>query len=246
MVSDMPHTAREPHDTLVEYEKQHISFIDTAGIRRKSKVSGELERQGIGKSINAIEKSDIVLLVLDASEPITDQDKQLAGLLREQTRSVILVINKWDTADDNDDTFRNEVKEKIYKEFPHLDFAPIIFVSAITHYRVHQIFPLIIRAWNERHTVVEPEVLKEFLKTVTRKHLPSRGKGVHHPKIVAFSQLHNDPPIFEMLIKANTSVHFSYVHYLENRLREQFGFYAAPIVIKLSKLKRNDLKPKDI
>lgn len=246
IVSDIPHTTREPHDTLVEYEKQHISFIDTAGIRRKSKVSGELERQGIGKSINAIEKSDIVLLVLDASEPITDQDKQLAGLLREQTRSVILVVNKWDTADDNDDTFRNEVKEKIYKEFPHLDFAPIIFVSAITHYRVHQIFPLITRAWNERHTIVEPGVLKEFLKTVTRKHMPSRGKGVHHPKIVAFSQLHNDPPIFEMLIKANTSVHFSYVHYLENRLREQFGFYAAPIVIKLSKLKRNDLKPKDI
>lgn len=245
IVSDMPHTTREPHDTLVEYEGQHITFIDTAGIRRKSKVSGELERLGIGKSISAIEKSDIVLLVLDAAEPITDQDQQLAGLLREQTRSVIIVINKWDKADENDDAFRNEVKEKIYKKFPHLDFAPIIFVSAQTHYRVHQIFPLIIRAWNERQTVVDKESLREFIKKATRKHLPSRGKGVHHPKIAGFSQLHNNPPIFEMLIRANTSMHFSYVHYLENRLREEYGFYAAPIVIKMTKLKRNDVKPKD-
>ncbi len=246
IVSDMPHTTREPHDTLVEFEKQHILFIDTAGIRRKAKVSGELERLGIGKSIAAIEKSDIVLLVLDATEVITDQDQQLAGLLREQTRSVIIVVNKWDKADENDDTFRNEAKEKIYKKFPHLDFAPIIFVSALTHYRVHQIFPLIIRAWNERHTVVPPEILKEFLKSATRRHLPSRGKGVHHPKIVSFTQIHDDPPMFDMFIKANTSMHFSYVYYLENRLREQFGFFATPIVIKMSKLKRNDIKPKGI
>ena len=245
IVSNLPHTTREPHDTLVEYEGQHILFIDTAGIRKKAKVSGDLEKQGIGKSIATIEKSDIVLLILDAAESITDQDKQLAGLLREQTRSVIIVVNKWDTADANDDTFRNEVRDKIYKEFPHLDFSPIVFVSALTHYRIHQIFPLIIRAWNERQTVIQPEILKEFFKRVTRLHRPARGKGVRHPQIVKFEQLHNNPPIFEMTIKAKTSVHFSYVHYLENRLREQFGFYATPIIIKLSKLKRNDTLPKN-
>ena len=240
IVSAMPHTTREPHDTLVEYEGQHILFIDTAGIRRKAKVSGDLEKQGIGKSIEMITKSDIVLLLLDASEPITDQDKQLAGLLREQTRSVIIVINKWDTADDNDDAFRNEVRTKIYKEFPHLDFAPIVFTSSLTQYRIHQIFPMIIRAWNERQTQIPSDALQDFIKRATRKHLPSRGKGVRHPQIMGFTQLRANPPMFEMTIKNKTSVHFSYVHYLENKLREQFSFYAAPLIIKLSKLKRND------
>jgi len=117
IVSPMPHTTREPHDTLVEVEGQPLLFIDTAGIRRKAKVSGELEKIGIGKSIATINKADIVLLVLDATEPITDQDQQLAGLLREHTRSVIIIVNKWDLAEDNTDEFRNNVKKDIYASF---------------------------------------------------------------------------------------------------------------------------------
>ena len=238
IVSDMPHTTREPHDTLVEYEKQPILFVDTAGIRRKTKVSGLLERMGIGKSIEMIRRSDIVLLVLDASDSIADQDQQLAGLLREQTRSVIIIINKWDTAEENDDAFRNEVKKMIYLSFPHLDYAPIIFTSAKNGYRVHQIFPLILRAWKERQIEIPAEELREFIKTAVKKHLPSRGKGVHHPKILGFNQLGSNPPIFDLLIKAKTSVHFSYVHYLANRLREKYSFFATPIIIKLSKMKK--------
>lgn len=247
IVSPMPHTTREPHDTLVEAtfettdgksEKAHLLFIDTAGIRRKTKVTGELEKLGVVKSIATINKSDIVLLVLDASEPITDQDQQLAGLLREHTRSVIMVVNKWDTAEDNTDLFRNEVKNDLYGAFPHLKFAPIIFVSAKTSYRVHQIFPLIKQAWDARQIVVPDDVLKEFLKRVVKKHLPVRGKGVRHPKILGLTQLGYNPPMFEVKIKPNTSIHMSYVHYLENRLREEFGFFASPIIMKLSKLRK--------
>ncbi len=239
IVSSLAHTTREPHDTLVEVDGQPIIFVDTAGIRRKAKVSGELERAGIGKSLNMIKKSDIVLLVLDASEPVSAQDQQLAGLLRENTRSTIIVINKWDLAGGNDDEFRNTVKARIYADFPHLDFAPIVFTSAKTKYKIHQIFPLIMRAWEERHTIVPEEELQEFFKQVTREHRPSRGKGTRHPDILAFRQLHNNPPLFEMLIKFKTSIHFSYVHYIQNRLRERFGFFATPIVIKLTKLRRN-------
>ncbi len=244
IVSDLPHTTREPHDLQVTFDdevskkKIPLLFIDTAGIRRKQKVSGELEKIGIGKSIATISKSDIVLLVLDASEAITDQDQQLAGLLREHTRSVIIVINKWDTADDNDDAFRNEVKARIYKSFPHLDFAPIVFTSAKTGYRVHQIFPLIKQAWDARQIVVEDEVADAFLKRITKRKLPTRGKGTRHPKIYAFRQLGFNPPMFEIIIKPNTSLHMSYVHYIENRLREEFGFFAAPIIMKLSKFKK--------
>jgi GTP-binding protein len=238
IVSDMPHTTREPHDTLVEVDGKPLIFIDTAGIRRKSKVSGELERAGIGKSIDTIKKADVVLFVLDAHETITTQDQQLAGFLRENTKSTIFVINKWDLAQENTEEFKNETKAKIYADFPHLDFAPVIFVSAKTEYKVHQIFPLIFRAWEERHTIVPEDELKDFFKKVTKDHRPSRGKGTRHPQVFSFHQIHNNPPMFEMMIKFQTSIHFSYVRYIENKLRERFGFFASPIVIKLTKLRR--------
>lgn len=239
IVSRLPHTTREPHDMLVAVDGQPIIFVDTAGIRRKAKVSGELERAGIGKSIDTIKRSDVVLLVIDASEPLSTQDQQLAGLLRENTKSVIIVVNKWDLAEDNTDEFRNQTKDMVYAAFPHLDFAPIVFTSAKSKYRVHQIFPLIFQAWQERHTIVPEDELKEFFRKITREHRPARGKGTRHPEILSFHQIHNNPPMFEMMIKFKTSVHFSYVRYIENRLRERFGFFATPIVIKLTKLRRN-------
>jgi GTP-binding protein len=239
IVSHLAHTTREPHDTLVEVDGQPIIFVDTAGIRRKARVSGELERAGIGKSLGMIKKADIVLLILDASETITTQDQQLAGLLRENTRSTIIVINKWDLVEDHSEEFVNRVKARIYADFPHLDFAPIVFISAKTKYKIHQIFPLIFRAWKERHAIIPEDELQDFFKKATKDHRPSRGKGTRHPQILAFHQLHNNPPLFEMMIKYQTSVHFSYVRYIENRLRERFGFFATPIVIKLTKLRRN-------
>ncbi len=238
IVSDMPHTTREPHDTLVEVEGQHYLFVDTAGIRRKTKVKGELERYGIGKSIEAMKRADIVLLLLDTSESISDQDQQLAGLLREHTKSVIIIINKWDLAEENDDTFRNEVGARIYQSFPHLRYAPVVFISAKSGYRVHQIFPLLTRAWKERNIEIPDGELKEFLKAVKRKRLPTRGKGVHHPDVLALRQINNGPPIFEIFIKQKTSLHSSYISYLTNRLREKYSFFANPIIIKMTKLRR--------
>lgn len=238
IVSDMPHTTREPHDTLVELENKNILFVDTAGIRRKTKVSGSLERIGITKSLDMISRSDIVLLVLDATEPITDQDQQLAGLLQRHNRSVIFIINKWDLSEDNSDKFRNEIKEKIYAYFPHLSYAPIVLVSAKTQYRVHQIFPMIFQAYEERQTVVPEEDLKVFIKNMVRRHLPSRDRGVRHPEVLGLTQIAYNPPIFEMQVKAKTSINMSYVHFVANQLRQKFSFYACPVVIKLSKIKK--------
>lgn len=238
IVNVMPHTTREPHDILVEAEGQHFIFIDTAGIRRKTKVSGELERIGVGKSLETISRADIVLFVIDASEPITDQDQQLAGFLREQTRSAIIVVNKWDLSENNTDQFRNEAKEKIYANFPHLKYAPIVFVSAKTSYRVHQIFPMLTRAWEERHIVIPPAELKAFMKDLVRRHLPSRGRGVRHPEVLDLLQINSNPPIFEMVIKARTSVNISYANFVANCLREKYSFFATPVIIKLSKMKK--------
>jgi len=238
IVSDIPHTTREPYDTLMEYKKQPMIFIDTAGIRRKSKVKGELEVSGIKKSIQTIKKSDIVLLLLDTSDSISSQDKQLGGLLKESSRSVIIVVNKWDTADENDDQFRNQVKKLIYSSFPHLNFAPMVFVSAKTQYRIQQIFPLIMQAWEGRNVEIHSNALDKFWRKIIKEHRPARGKGTRHPKILSLKQLRINPPMFEMVIKAGTSLHRSYVRYVANKLREKFGFFASPIVIKLNKRKK--------
>lgn len=246
IVSDMPHTTREPHDTLVIYKHtedgkevdQKINFIDTAGIRRKAKVDGSLERLGIGKSLKSLEESNILLFVLDGSEPITHQDMQLGGLMERHSKSVIILINKWDLAEDNSDHARNEVKKMINSYFPHLHFAPILFISGKTGYRVHDIFPHIIHAWKARHIDLPNRLLEKFIERVVQEHRPARGKGTRHPEIRGFRQINNNPPIFEMFIKYRTSVHRSYVQFVENRMREEFDFYATPIVIKLTKMKK--------
>lgn len=242
IVSPIPHTTREPHDTTVLFTAEktayEIVFVDTAGIRRKAKVAGGLESIGIHKSLEAVNDSDMVLLTLDGSEPISQQDRQLGGLLEHHAKSVILLINKWDLTKDNSESRRQEVEKMVHSYFPHLDFAPVLFVSGLTGYRVHQIFPLLIHAWQARQTEITASALERFLKKIVRQHKPARGKGTRQPRILGLRQLATAPPVFEMLIKHNTSLHRSYVNFVERKLRAQFDFFAAPLIIKLTKLKR--------
>lgn len=243
IVSDIAHTTREPFDTLVAYKPDEersytIKFVDTAGMRRKAKVSGYLERAGIGKTIQSVEDSDIVLLVLDASEPIASQDLQLGGLIEKRSKSVIIVVNKWDLAEDTSEKKRNEVINGIREVFAHLDFAPIIFTSGKTGYRIHDIFPLIVRVMNARKTEVPGNVLEKFIRDIQKMHRPSRGKGTRHPEIMGMKQLRANPQIFEIFIKHRTSIHRSYLHFIENKLREYFDFTGSPIIIKMTKLKK--------
>ena len=246
IVSPIAHTTREPHDTEVIYPhkvgkkmlKQHITFVDTAGIRRKAKVQGLLERAGIHKSIESIEDSNMVLFVLDGSETISSQDKQLGGLVEKRAKSVIILVNKWDLTDYYSEQKQKKVREMVYAHFPHIDFAPILFVSGKTGLHIHKIFPMIMAAWQARHTEIPEEALEAFLKGALKKHLPSRGKGTRHPKVLGLRQIATGPPVFEMYIKYRTSLHRSYVHFIEHRLREQFDFQGNPILIKLRKTKR--------
>lgn len=127
----------------------------------------------------------------------------------------------------------------VYAHFPHLDFAPILFISGKTGYRTQQIFPDIIKLHNARQTEIPRYALEKFMKKITTEHQPARGKGIRHPKIVGFRQINTEPPIFELFIKHRTSLHRSYINYIENRLREEFNFYGTPLVIKLTKTKVN-------
>lgn len=242
IVSPVAHATRESFDTQVIFEqnkKKHaITFIDTAGIRRKAKVKGDLEKGGIGKSIQSIEKSDIVLLVIDGSEPISSQDLQLGGLIEKRSKSVIILVNKWDLAEDNSQENRSHVESIVRSHFPHLKFAPMLFVSGKTGYRVHNIFPLLLQVAQARHTEIPRRTLDNFFERITKEHLPSRGKGTRFPKILGFKQVISNPPIFEIFIKSKTSLHRSYLRYIENKLREYFNFTGTPIVIKITKMKR--------
>lgn len=238
IVSDLPHTTREPHDTLVQVDKNYYLFVDTAGIRRKAKVSGELEKIGIGKSLEVMERADIVLLVLDTSEPISDQDQQLAGFLERHAKSVIIIVNKWDLAEENDEAMRKEATARVYAHLPQISYAPIVFVSAKTGFRTHQIFPEIAKAQAGRQTMVDRKELDSFLKMTTKRKLPTLGKGVRHPRITGLRQIGTEPPVMEVFIKNKTSLHASYLQYMKKRLREQYNFYAAPIIIRMTKLKK--------
>ncbi len=246
IVSPMPHTTREPYDTLIRYEYEIgkkktnalITFVDTAGIRRKAQVTGELEKAGIDKSIQSIEDSDIVLFVIDGTEPISSQDRQLGGLLEKRGKSVIILVNKWDLATESGDEHRNNVMKMVYSYFPHLDFAPILFVSGKTGYRTHNIFPFLLRVFAARHTQVPEVALASFLKLAKRQKYPTKGRGSRLPDILSMRQMDVAPPVFELMIKYRTSVNESYINYLENRLREQFEFTGTPIVMYISKMKR--------
>ncbi|MFA7314350.1 MAG: ribosome biogenesis GTPase Der [Candidatus Magasanikbacteria bacterium] len=242
IVSDIAHTTREPFDTDIEYDfdgkKHKITFIDTAGIRRKARVDGYLERAGIQRSIDTIVHSDIILLVLDGSEPISTQDMQLGGLIEKKSKSVIIIVNKWDLAEDNSDSHRNEVKQMVYSHFPHLDFSPILFISGKTGYRTQQIFPTILKAIEARKTTITENALSKFIDRIVKTHKPSRGKGTKQPKVLGFKQINTEPPIFKLFIKQRTSLHRSYLNFIENKLREKFNFLATPIVIKMAKVKK--------
>lgn len=246
IVNEMAHTTREPYDTLMEYEytegetpeKYLINFVDTAGIRRKSRVSKGLEREGVAKSIASLDKTDIVLFVIDGSEQLSHQDMQLGGLLEKRAKSVIILVNKWDLSENNEDEHRNEVKAMIYSYFPHLEFAPMLFVSGKTGYRVHQIFPQIIKSFKARNIHVANRGLEQLLERAVKEHKPARGKGTRHPELLGMRQIGTAPPVFEVFVKVKTSLHRSYLNFLERKLRETYGFEGAPIIIKLTKVKR--------
>jgi len=246
IVSDIAHTTREPYDTLVSYtsetdgktKKSLFNFIDTAGIRRKSRVGGGLEHTGIAKSIATVAKSEIVLFVIDLTDPFSIQDRQLGGLFEKHAKSVIILVNKWDLANDNSDQARNDLKKQIYSYYPHLYFAPILFVSGLSGYRVHQTLPLIEQVSEARRTMVPDEDIRKFMQKMIRLHKPVKGKGSRLPEILGMQQIATNPPVFEMLIKEKTSLHRSYLNFIEKHMREEFNFLGTPIIIKLTKMKR--------
>lgn len=237
IVSPIPFTTRESHDTLILKDNQPFLFIDTAGIRKQSRIEKGLEKMGVQQATHSLENSDLSLLVLDVSEPFSVQDRHLAGLVGEKHKGLIIILNKWDLIKDRDETMQQKFIDSVYYHFPFLRFAPILFVSAKTHLKVQKIFDLIVTIYQNRFKTIDEKTLSEFMKKLIRLHLPTRGKGVRHPKIYSLKQVDTAPPTFQVTIKQKTSLHESYLKFIENHLREEFGFAGTPVVVYAKKVR---------
>ncbi len=232
LVSEIAHTTREPQDTLIRLDDHFYLLIDTAGIRRKLKLGSSLEAVGVRKSLVALARADLVLLVLDLTQQISAEDRNLVGLALEKTRGLILVGNKWDLVPDKKPDLAAEVARWLKDLFPFAHWAPIIFVSAKSGQHTHQLFPLIRQIQERRKQEIDPGVLDQFFRQVIRAHRPSRGRGLAHPYLYSFKQIGTEPPTFEVAVRGRReTLHPSYLRFLENRLREKFDFSGTPILI---------------
>ncbi len=232
IVSPIPHTTREPQDTEISYQDQKIILVDTAGITRHRRSLVGLEKYGIMKSLKSLEKADLALLILDISVPLTHQDAKLVQEIVDRRKSLIFIANKWDIVET-----RNTKKwtEIIYDKFPFATWAPIQFISAKTGEKVKKILELITTVSAQRKLELSDSQCEKFMKAVIKIHKPAKGKGTKAPHIYEFKQIKSNPPLFALRIGPNDDLHFSYVRFMENRLRERHGFLGTPIHIKVSK-----------
>ena len=232
IVSPTPHTTREPQHTDITYENQSIRLIDTAGISKRGQKGRGLEKFGIAKSLSALAKSDIALLVIDISQPINHQDAKLIEEIVSTNKSFIFIANKWDKIAERD---TKKYSNYLYGKLPFARFAPIQFISASTGAKVKKIYDLILKISQERKRQLSDSQLSHFLARVVRIHRPSKGKGVRHPRVRDIRQTGANPPVFSLKIGAKEDLHFSYVRFLENRLRETYGFLGTPLTILVTK-----------
>ncbi|WP_300080262.1 ribosome biogenesis GTPase Der [uncultured Thomasclavelia sp.] len=229
IVSDVAGTTRDAIDTVFEKDGQKYRVVDTAGMRKKGKVYENIEKYSIIRAMSAIEKSDVIIVVVDADVGIIDQDKHVAGYAHEAGKGVILVVNKWDLVTKDDKTM-NKMEKQLRSQFKYLDYARIIFISAKTHQRVNQLFPLIQEAYLNSHKRVQTSVLNDVLVDAQAINPTTTFNG-GRLKIFYANQVSICPPTFVLFVNDPQYMHFSYKRYLENRLRESFGFEGTPIHI---------------
>lgn len=227
IVSDVPGTTRDAIDTPLTAGDDSFVLIDTAGLRRKSKVDEEIERYSGLRSLRAIERSDVVLMVLDATEGVTEQDKKIVGFAHDRGRGIIIVINKWDLVEKDDKTV-NLFSEKVRSELAFAQYAPIVFVSAKTGQRVHRVLPLVKHVAEQQNLRIATNTLNELIQeaTLVTPTPTERGKRL---KILYATQSSVKPPTFVLFVNEPDLLHFSYQRFLENRLRHTMGFEGTPI-----------------
>ena len=227
IVSNIPGTTRDAVDSPIEIDGQKYVFIDTAGMRRKSKIKEEIERFSIIRAVAAVERCDVAILVIDANEGITDQDTKIAGIAHERGKAAIVAVNKWDSIEKDDKTMNKYLKD-IGNELAYMPYAPRVFISAHTGQRINRMLELI-QTVHENHALrISTGVLNDVLIEAMAMQQPPADKG-KQLKIYYMTQVGVKPPTFVIFVNDRELLHFSYRRYIENQLREAFGFVGTPI-----------------
>ena len=229
IVSDIEGTTRDAIDTVFVSEGKSYVVIDTAGIRKRGKVYENIEKYSVLRAKGAIDRSDLSLVVLDGSTGIIEQDKHVAGLAHEAKKGVIIVYNKWDLVEKDENTMA-KIEKEIRKQFAYLDYAPIAFVSAKNEKRVNTILPLIDLVYNNVNLRIQTSVLNEVILDAQLAH-PAKTHNGRRLKIYYASQVSTAPCVIVLFVNDPELMHFSYKRYIENKLREAFGFEGVPIEI---------------
>lgn len=227
IVSPIAGTTRDSIDTPFERDGQKYMLIDTAGIRRKSKVNEDIEKYSVIRAVAAIERSDVAILMIDAAEGITEQDKKIAGIAHESGKGVVVVVNKWDLIEKETNTMR-DFKKRIQVEFPFMSYAPSVFISVKDHQRVKNVIDMARYVAENRAMRVPTGQLNALIQDATMMKQPPSDKG-RRLKIYYASQVGIKPPLFSFKINSRQLMHFSYARYLENKIREGFGFEGTSI-----------------
>lgn len=227
IVSDIPGTTRDAIDTPVTIGEDKFVFIDTAGVRRKNKIKEDIEKYSIVRTVAAIERADVAVLMIDAEEGITEQDTKIAGIAHEKGKAAIVVVNKWDKIEKDDKTMNKYLKE-IDLKLSYMPYAPKLFISALTGQRVHKLFEMIKLVAQNHSLRISTGVLNDVLYEAMAMNQPPTDKG-KRLKIYYMTQVSVKPPSFVIFVNDKELMHFSYERYIENQLREAFGFKGTPL-----------------
>ena len=222
IVSDIAGTTRDAIDTEILHNGKEYIFIDTAGLRRKNKIKEELERYSIIRTVTAVERADVVLMVIDATEGVTEQDAKIAGIAHERGKGVIIVVNKWDAIEKNDRTMR-EYESDIRQVLSYMPYAEIMYVSAATGQRLNRLYDMIDMVIENQTLRIATGVLNEIMTEAVAIQQPPSDKG-KRLKLYYITQVAVKPPTFVIFVNDKELMHFSYTRYLENKIREAFGF----------------------
>jgi GTP-binding protein len=230
IVSDIPGTTRDAIDTYFERDSRKYTLIDTAGIRKKSKVLEDVEKYSVLRAFTAVERADVCILVLDADKGITEQDIRIAGYSHENNKGLIIAVNKWDLIEKDNKTFK-EFTDDIRQKFAYASYAPILTVSARTGQRVNKILDTVDEVYSFRNLRISTGVLNDILTEAVLMNQPATVKG-KRLKIYYGTQVAVNPPKFIIFVNDKEIVHFSYERYLENKIRESFEYKGTPIIIE--------------
>ena len=222
IVSDVAGTTRDAIDTGVVHNGKEYVFIDTAGLRRKSRIKEELERYSIIRTVTAVERADVVLMVIDATEGVTEQDAKIAGIAHERGKGVIIVVNKWDAIEKDDRTMK-EYEKDIRHVLSYMSYAEIMYVSAVTGQRLGKLYDMIDMVISNQTLRIATGVLNEIMTEAVALQQPPSDKG-KRLKLYYITQVSVKPPTFVIFVNDRELMHFSYTRYLENKIREAFGF----------------------